>query len=359
MDRFSRHLRDGSALRTRAPGALPALESLEERALPSATSVIQSNFNGTPIQAGDTVWFSSVAKVTGLGSAPATLHVQNQEIDFSANGVSYQLRVPDAAITFSPTASVASTLFDDSSDTWVTTVPANLGGNVFLAGLALELPAGLPGGINPVSWSATFQADTAGLSVNWQWAAAVYTQFSTDYHALGVKPVDSNQASAFKNSDHAGTPESFRADVTGGARGGGGSNFTGSYSATGHAQPDVALPPASLSGFVYNGTQGGVIPGVTLTLSVLVNGQFVVVGTTTTAADGSYSFSNLQPGVYQVTQTPPPPPSGYDSEATTSAAGTVNGATDGSANRDVIGGINLAFGNAGINYDFTDTFAGS
>jgi hypothetical protein len=118
-------------------------------------------------------------------------------------------------------------------------------------------------------------------------------------------------------------------------------------------------PPATLSGFVYNGTQGGVIAGVTLTLSELVNGQFVVLGTTTTAADGSYSFSNLQPGVYQVTQTPPSPPTGFVSETTTSAAGTVNGATDGSASSNVIGGINLAFGNAGLNYNFTDFFAGS
>src|SRR5262249_43533328 len=111
--------------------------------------------------------------------------------------------------------------------------------------------------------------------------------------------------------------------------------------------------------FVTNGTQGGALPGVTLTLSELVNGQLVVIATTTTAADGSYSFSNLQPGIYQVTQTPPPPPSGFVSESPLSAAGTVNGATDGSASGDVIGSINLAFGNNGLNYNFTDLFAGS
>ena len=47
-----------------------------------------------------------------------------------------------------------------------------------------------------------------------------------------MKPVDDNQASVYQNSDHAGTPENFKSFVTGGARGGGGSNFTGSYSAT-------------------------------------------------------------------------------------------------------------------------------
>jgi hypothetical protein len=49
---------------------------------------------------------------------------------------------------------------------------------------------------------------------------------------VGAKPVDGNTLSIYANSDHAGTPEGFKAFVTGGARGGGGSNWTGSYSST-------------------------------------------------------------------------------------------------------------------------------
>ncbi len=74
--------------------------------------------------------------------------------------------------------------------------------------------------------------DASGVTFSWQWAAAVYTRFDTDPDALGVKPVDDNKASVYHNSDHAGTPENFRSFVVGGARGGGGSNFTGSYSGT-------------------------------------------------------------------------------------------------------------------------------
>jgi hypothetical protein len=49
-----------------------------------------------------------------------------------------------------------------------------------------------------------------------------------------VKPVDDTKASAsYQNFDHAGTPESFKPYVIGGAMGGGGSNYTGSYSGTG------------------------------------------------------------------------------------------------------------------------------
>jgi hypothetical protein len=61
----------------------------------------------------------------------------------------------------------------------------------------------------------------------------VYTNFSSNYNALGVKPTDDNDASIYHNSDHAGTPENFKPFVIGGARGGGGSNYTGSYSGTG------------------------------------------------------------------------------------------------------------------------------
>jgi hypothetical protein len=94
-----------------------------------------------------------------------------------------------------------------------------------------------------VIWQGTFSSDTAGLTVNWQWGAAAYTNFSSKYNDLGVKPVDDNKASQYQNSDHAGTPENFKAYVVGGARGGGGSNFTGSYSGTGSCA--LVLTPTS------------------------------------------------------------------------------------------------------------------
>ena len=87
----------------------PMLELLEDRIQPSGTSTITSNFNGTPIPAGSTVWFNSVAKVSGLGSSPVKLDVVNASVTFTANGVPYTLAVPNADITFSPTATTAST----------------------------------------------------------------------------------------------------------------------------------------------------------------------------------------------------------------------------------------------------------
>jgi hypothetical protein len=120
---------------------------------------------------------------------------------------------------------------------WATNAPATFSGNVFLTGLSVPLPNGLPKGLNPVGWSATFTTNTPGISLQWQWAAAAYTTFSTNHADLGVKPLDDNQLTIYKNSDHAGTPEAFKSYVTGGARGGGGSNFTGSLSSTASVNP--------------------------------------------------------------------------------------------------------------------------
>jgi hypothetical protein len=337
----------------------PNLELLEDRVQPSATSVITSNFNGTSLPAGSSVWFNSVLKVSGLGSNPVTLHVLNGGISFNANGTPYQVAVPNAEITFSPTATSATTIFDTARNSWETTVPSNAGGNTFLAGATLSLPNGLPGGINPVNWQADFQSDTAGVTVNWQWAAAVYTTFSTNYTALNVKPVDSNQLSVYQNSDHAGTPEAFRIYVIGGGRGGGGSNWTGSYSSTAFVTPTVVTQsgasssavtqpaPASLSGVVSvdnNGTLTG-LSGVTVTLTGTNDlGQSVTL-TTTTDANGAYSFTGLRPGTYTISETVP---------TNDSVESTTAGSLGGTAESGVITGITLHAGDAGTNYNFTD-----
>jgi hypothetical protein len=287
------------------------------------------------------------------------------KIDFTANGTSYDLSVPDATITFSPTATQASTTFDVGSNTWQTTVPLNPGGNVFLAGLALPVPNGLPGGVNPVTWTATFQADTAGLSVNWQWATAVYTTFGSDYNADQVKPVDSNQLSVYKNSDHAGTPEAFRSSVVGGARGGGGSNFTGSYSGTGKVTPAVVIspPPAqqaavqavNLSGSVLD-TSGNGVQGIVLTLTGTdVNGNAVNL-TATTDSTGSYTFLDVTPGTnYTLTESL----TNTIWVGLTATPGSVNGSTDGTTTSsttitgiDVTSGVNLS------GFNFTVGFNG-
>jgi hypothetical protein len=296
----------------RARRKKPNLEILEDRTVPSSTGFITSNFNGTAIHPGSTVWFNSIVKVTGVGAAGATIHIDQSTINYTVNGQTTQVAVPEGTLVFLPNAASATTTFDPGSG-WTTTVPVGVGGNVFLTGYGLSLPNGLPGGANPVTWTGNFETDTSGVSLHWQFAAAVYTQFSTDNNALNVKPVDSNSASAYHNSDHAGTPEAFKAFVTGGARGGGGSNWTGSYSSTVSVTPSLGLPgggiipgavitPASLSGFVLDETTGGGLSGVTVTLSTINSqGQSVIIASIPTGSNGAYSFTGLAPGNYTIT----------------------------------------------------------
>ena len=198
-------------------------------------SQIAGNFNGTAIAAGNTLWFSIALHVNGLSSNLTTVvDLEDAAISFSAGGHFYTVPVPNAEIIYSPTATASSTSFNALDNRWVTTVPTTgLSGNEFLDAVAFPVTTALPGGIQNVTWGGNLVSNKM-VSLNWQWAAAVYStsQFSTNYNTLGVKPVDDNQTSQYKNSDHAGTPENFKTNVIGGATGGGGSNYTGSLSTT-------------------------------------------------------------------------------------------------------------------------------
>jgi hypothetical protein len=194
-------------------------------------SQIKSEFNGTAILAGDCIWFNSHFKLKGVGSNLVTVQVT----DINVSSSEFDLDLPDALVTFNPSATTATTTFNAVLNRWETTVPSNYTSNVFMSGGFLHLPTGLKGGVKNVYWSATFHIVTpVPVSLSWQWSAAAYESAACDvpYADLCVKPVDSNTLSAYHNSDHAGTPECVKSYVTGGARGGGGSNFTGSWSGT-------------------------------------------------------------------------------------------------------------------------------
>jgi hypothetical protein len=202
---------------------------------------IESNFNGTAVKQGDWIWFNSVLKPEGTTSG-GTIRFTNQKVTIVTKKGTTTLSVPNATITFSPLATEGTTSF--AGGEWMTTVPASFTDNVFLAGLAYQLPAELEGGANPVSWEGDFTT-SPGVSLKWQWAAAVYTTFSSEYNSLEVKPLHSTTLDKYHNGNQAWTPEAFKAFVTGGARGGGGSNYTGSYSGTGSCSPAPAGNPVS------------------------------------------------------------------------------------------------------------------
>jgi hypothetical protein len=137
-------------------------------------SSIASNFNGTAIPGGSFIWFSSVFKASGLGSQPVRVFLRGASLQFTAAGATYNLPVPDATITFSPTATSATTSFDSSKNAWITNLPSTgLAGNSFLSGMTFPVPAnGLPGGINPVTWSGVFYSDTGGIQSTYSQTAS-------------------------------------------------------------------------------------------------------------------------------------------------------------------------------------------
>jgi protocatechuate 3,4-dioxygenase beta subunit len=117
------------------------------------------------------------------------------------------------------------------------------------------------------------------------------------------------------------------------------------------------VQPASLSGFVYLDTNDNgikengeaAISGVTVKLTGTSDAGPVSL-TTTTAADGSYQFAGLRPGVYSIQETQP---AGYmDGKDTL-------GSLSGSAINDLFSSISVASGANGINYNFGELLASS
>jgi hypothetical protein len=115
---------------------------------------------------------------------------------------------------------------------WVIQIPPSSSNSdeIFLTGFAFQNTSTV--NIQPKNFniSADFNTSTGGTSVSWQFGVALYnSQFMDNgYTGLGVLLIH--------QADHAGTPELEKGNFIGGAgTGGGGSNFTGSWSSTGHA----------------------------------------------------------------------------------------------------------------------------
>ncbi len=118
------------------------------------------------------------------------------------------------------------------------------------------------------------------------------------------------------------------------------------------------LPPASLAGFVYadvnndgikQGTEAG-IGGVLVTLTGTNDLGNPVTLTTTTAANGAYSFTNLRPGTYRIAETQP--------AAYVDGKDTI-GTPGGTTANDVFSAIILVAGFNGVDNNFGELSSGS
>jgi large repetitive protein len=108
------------------------------------------------------------------------------------------------------------------------------------------------------------------------------------------------------------------------------------------------IRPASISGTVTD-TNGAFIAGVTLTLTGTDDRGNPVTVTATTDANGNYTFANLRPGTYTVTETQP---AGYGNSSQSSADPAAVTTTT-----NVISNLVLSPGESNVDNDFVESFS--
>ncbi len=224
------------------------------------TSSISANFNNTAISSGRYVWFTAVAQTSSLGTSHVTLFVRKSSVTFTANGTTYTIQVPDTNIIYDPKGTTATATFNPTTNQWQLYRLSSTSDFTLLSAVEFPVPqVGLPGGIKNVKWQLNLATDTPGIGVKWMWAAAVYPTFSTNYNALGVKPVDDQALSQYQNTDHSGCPENYKQYVTAGGTGTGGTNCVGMYTSSVAVNPPVVVAPTAKAGGPYSGYAGQVI----------------------------------------------------------------------------------------------------
>ena len=208
-------------------------------------SSITQSFNSTAIPAGRFIWFNSSFNPgsLGTGTTPVTITVTNTKITFTANSVQYILNVPDARIRLDATVLSATTQF--INNIWETAVPRSFSSYIFMNGLSYTVPVNFPGSIANVVWTANVSIDKTGISLTRRWSAATYTSFAAN-SGVNVKPISGNTQNPYLNSDLAGTPENFKSFVVSGAKGSGGTNYTGTFTTT--QTSTCAVPPVGTRG---------------------------------------------------------------------------------------------------------------
>jgi len=198
---------------------------------------------------GQILWFNSNLKQLG-GQIPSSnfqLFITGGKIVFGST----TLTVPDAVITFSSSATCATTSFNTSLNRWETTIPlgaVSYTNQIFAAGIAYQLPNGFQGA-SSATWTADITSTAPGLQVAWEAAvsnwlpsnqgvnfpALSWSPFVPDYNGMKVNAAQGCNLCTGNSQDQAGAPEFSGRQyllVTGGC-GKGGNNWTGDFTCGG------------------------------------------------------------------------------------------------------------------------------
>ena len=168
----------------------------------SAGSVCHT-ISGSNLSSGCTAWLSSNFNPTSCANG-ATYKFQGVSCVISGGGVGrnpISVDCPDSVVTFSSSCKTATTVYNSSTDCWVTTLPANYSpGSVFLTGVPLTVPNGCNLNNCSVTWSVADSSNNCGSSnLNWDASCTGYNNFNQNglngtgnYNNIGVKSCDSN-----------------------------------------------------------------------------------------------------------------------------------------------------------------------
>ncbi|WP_158926621.1 SdrD B-like domain-containing protein [Acidisphaera sp. S103] len=159
--------------------------------------------SGSNLSSGCTAWLSSTFNPTSCANG-ATYKFQGVTCEISGGGVGRNpitVDCPDSIVTFSSACQSATTVYNSSTDCWVTTLPANCSpGSVFLTGVPLTIPNGCSLNNSSVTWSISDSSNNCGSSsLNWDTNCTGYSNFNqnglsgtSNYNNIGVKSCDNN-----------------------------------------------------------------------------------------------------------------------------------------------------------------------
>jgi hypothetical protein len=248
--------------------------------LPSCTSSIRVLFDQygmTHIPAGYTIWFTSVLKAVhtpdgGAITTPIRIDVHQSRITFGR--WAHVVTMPDSTIVLDQSRSIPYRLWDGGPTLHVVYAPSQVSKEALFDALPYTAPEPfIPKYSGPVTWTATFTASRPGITLEWAWSAAAYSQFG-QIGTFKLKPLSGPIAQVepqagppdlYENDDPAGTAEAYKQYVVAGAMGSGAPQYTGARSASatvtacpGAGSPDdqTAYPgiPPHVVGFRQFGT---------------------------------------------------------------------------------------------------------
>ncbi len=149
---------------------------------------------------GKTLWLSTCFNPASTADG-ACYNFNDINVSICGGGKTINETVPNCQVVFSSSCTQASTVYNSSTNCWVTTLPAGQNcGNVFLSGLPVQVPSGCNFSNCSVTWSVGSSSNSCGTSnLSWQSCASTYNNFSqnggnglSDYNSIGVQSCDSS-----------------------------------------------------------------------------------------------------------------------------------------------------------------------